>query len=385
MFKPKVEINEWSGAGDSDSFSEIAKEILAPLLQNIYISVPHGNMSRLRNDDSFKIQIWSTAMLGEGAEKVDVPAKIYGVQVDCRDRGFGPSNSDKSIKVFYCPHSGYAVAELFENNNLFIHYDICHHGTRRELEIFKILLRNVFDWITIENYEIPTEKILKEIEEIQIDGSKNRELFVNALYSSDFDDATNKLLKSIDSDKKAVTTCQHALKEALAEKQRAFSVLEHTSMNEQKTIEIYEKEFDKLLSVPGVLGIDISDGKICVYTKMIRITYRDIVYRIGKFRIEIPTEGDVKGLKFFNLTNNGEGPGRTNPRGFDANSEFNRHHPHVKSSGHACLGNIGEAMMEYISSYQYSVVIILAIKFLETVEYDDSAGRGILWWPKETI
>lgn len=155
--------------------------------------------------------------------------------------------------------------------------------------------------------------------------------------------------------------------------------LEQIKASKPAALETFGQEFDKLLQVPHVVNVQVADGVIKVFTDRIYIVHDGVTYDIGDFRVEIYTNGAVR---FFNLTNHGKGPGANPPDGFDGNTSFNRHHPHVKADGNPCLGNIQEAIPQLIGEHQYSVVAILAIQFLQSVNIDDSAGVGIKWWPK---
>lgn len=133
----------------------------------------------------------------------------------------------------------------------------------------------------------------------------------------------------------------------------------------------YVREFDKLLKTPHVERVTIDSGKICVFTDTLFVRTDDgKVYEMGRYRIEIYTDGGNGGVRFFNLTRQVKGywNGKC-------------HHPHVKESGEPCLGNIKEAVPQLLGEYQYSVVTILAIRFLESVNTNDSAGAHIINWP----
>ncbi len=142
--------------------------------------------------------------------------------------------------------------------------------------------------------------------------------------------------------------------------------LQQMEASKTSTLEVYKKEFEKLLQVPHIRGITIREGKISVFTDRIYISHGGEVYDIGNFRIDVYTDGSEGGLRFYNLTHQG-------PEGY--------HHPHVDSSGKPCLGNIQETIATLIGSYQFSVVIMLALQYLESVNTDDSWGERISQWP----
>lgn len=90
---------------------------------------------------------------------------------------------------------------------------------------------------------------------------------------------------------------------------------------------------------------------------------------IGKFRIEIYTNGNRGGIRWFNLT-----------RKVDALNGAQMH-PHIWKDGSACLGNIEEMVPRLIGSNEYAYLIQVAIEFVESVNTADPAGRFINNWP----
>lgn len=138
----------------------------------------------------------------------------------------------------------------------------------------------------------------------------------------------------------------------------------------------YGREFDSLLSIPGVENVETGDGVIKVFTENIYITPDRCAdtYDIGKFRIEIYTSGSNGGIRFFNLTRKGE----------TTSSGYGVHHPHVNGNGYPCLGNIKEMVPQLIGEAEYSAVAQLGLQYLKSVNTEDSAGRTIFEnWPKK--
>lgn len=121
--------DEWHGA-EQENFRAIARDLLLPVMKmNILLSVPHGNKTSPLNDGAFHVFIWASP---EGQKGHSTPAAMWGIPVDCRDSSF--AFSGMGLPIVDPAHSN--VAELVDNN-LYIHHDLCHNGTSRELEIFK--------------------------------------------------------------------------------------------------------------------------------------------------------------------------------------------------------------------------------------------------------
>jgi len=94
-----------------------------------------------------------------------------------------------------------------------------------------------------------------------------------------------------------------------------------------------------------------TEGVIEVYTDTLYCKHpkTSVVHEIGKFKIII--SNDKTEPTWINLTRQVDG--------YMA--------PHIDSDGEACLGNMEEVFPELIANYEYSIVIQLAIQFVESV------------------
>lgn len=366
----EVKILSWQDSGQNLAVKALT-EILLPALQgkNVEISVPHNHLAQPRETEDFQIFIWSSR---KGNATVKPPQKIWGYDVACRDNAF--PGTGEGI-AFFDKSTGYIVAELLGDNVLYVHHDILHHGYESEEKIFRHLL----EWVAEEIKKLtPEEKLAREKKRAEEMKNASRETFVKAC-SQRFDKLLAGTQKTIEDGYKTIQKLQIELTTKVREVKGAEQKLVQLEKSRPDAEEGYRKEFEKFLSVPDIKKIEAGDGVIKVFTNMIFITHERVKYQIGEFRIEIFING---GLKFFNLTNGGKGPGDTQPSGFDGSTSYNRHHPHVQGDGTPCLGTISSAVPQLIGEYQYSVVAILAIQYLKSVNADDSAGKGIYWWPK---
>lgn len=375
----RVELASWKGdSGGTGTFIRLTEKILLPVVgKDIFIHVPHDRKVDLAREGKFHIHIWSSVRGRNSDNAIRPPAEIYGIPVSCRDGGYEPCGKAGESTVFSCPQTGYAVAELFEDN-LFIHYDICHYGERNEYKIYEKLLTEVAAFLA------GSQGSEKELQRMRESLEKTRAAFLNFCCSERLADI-DRVKKVVGQSQSEVEEIKKKLADCLSQRAAAGEKLEQFAAAEKTGAGSFGAEFDKLLTVPGVLGVEIKGKILKIYTSMIRIVEAGATYRIGRFRIEISMAGGEGSLKFFNLTNGGKGPGYTRPGGFPEGwaMTFNRHHPHVKEDGFPCLGNLGEAIPRYILANQYSVVAILALQFLQTVNTEDQAGKGINWWPKE--
>ena len=109
-------------------------------------------------------------------------------------------------------------------------------------------------------------------------------------------------------------------------------------------------EFDKIVALPWVESIKISDRTISVTTTEVRIPGETVEVPIGKFRIEVRPE---LGIYFHNIS-----------PGMRADGDFGAHHPHVYSDGRPCLGSFVRPITEALASLHLDVALQLAWQFL---------------------
>ena len=115
-------------------------------------------------------------------------------------------------------------------------------------------------------------------------------------------------------------------------------------------------------------------------TQKLRITTKDIymtspeieddIRYLGKMQIDINLNNYV--ARFINLNNT-----RYNYWGDDG------HHPHVSSSGSACLGNLSETLALANQSNDLYIAVLQCIGFLQTYDPSDCAGAYYRAWDRE--
>jgi hypothetical protein len=352
---------EWSGY-HKDRFKKAVEEILLPCIQmDVEISILDGNsMPGEKVNDNFQIFIWKP-LYNTASKKT--PNEMFGVEVDwpygCLPSGLGVNIID--------PHTQWVVGELRENG-LFIHHDVCHCGFMNEVRLF----RKILEETVIELTATPEDKAEKKrkIEKEKQNQARNQ-------YIQECQKRFEKTLKGtkdkITEGHKKIEELQKALVRTIRETQGAERKLEQLETTRPTQLKGYAQEFDSLTGVPGVESVETNDGVIKVFTEHIYITPDNSsdMFDIGKFRMEIYTSGANGGIRFFNLTRQGSG------------SDWNTNHPHVSKQGTPCLGNIKEMVAQLIGEYEYSAIARLGLQYLQSVNLEDSAGKGIFThWPK---
>jgi len=163
---------------------------------------------------------------------------------------------------------------------------------------------------------------------------------------------------------------QQAIVKLVRESNDAEKKLQYMENSRAEAITAYAQEFDKLLEVPKILDVRVSDGVIKVFTDTLycidsRTGKR---HEIGAFRIEINPELEVP-VRWHNLTRKVDGYSR----GMNA--------PHVHPDGKACLGNMAEVIPQLVADYEFAALAMVCIQFVESANVDDSAGKHINKWP----
>ena len=133
----------------------------------------------------------------------------------------------------------------------------------------------------------------------------------------------------------------------------------------------YGAEYERLSAMPKIEKVIASENKIEVYTDVLFCEYKEDIYEIGAFRIDIYIETGK--VRWFNLT-------RQLKQGKDEYGE-KMMAPHIDNWGKACMGNTAEIFPNLIANYEFEAVTMIAIQFVESVNAEDSWGKYIGDWP----
>ena len=114
-------------------------------------------------------------------------------------------------------------------------------------------------------------------------------------------------------------------------------------------------EFDKIVALPWVESIKISNRTISVTTTEVRIPGETVEVPIGRFRIEVHPE---LGVYFYNIS-----------PGMRSEGDYGAHHPHVYHDGKPCLGDFGRPITEALASLHLDVALQFAWQFLNQYNY----------------
>ena len=363
LLEPKVTVDNWDGE-NQNGFVKAVKDILLPVVQtDVVLSVPHGETVNQVSDERLHIFIWSSPSSMRGATP---PKRMWGIEVNCRDEGFFSTGQGVPIVD---TETNWPVAEIVRGNNLYIHHDICHHGTEAEIEIF----RRILEELVMELSATPEEKAEHQRKLAEERKKRSRKQYIQEC-SRRFEKTIKGTCDKVSKGHREIEELQKKLTRKIRETRGAERKLKQLNACKGGELEKYGNEFDSLSSVPGVEDVQVSDGVIKVFTEHIYITPDGCpnTYDIGKFRMEIYTSGANGGVRFFNLTRKGE----------YTSGGYGSYHPHVNSRGVPCLGNIKELVAQLIGDDEFSAVAQLGLQYLKSVNVNDSAGETIFKnWP----
>ena len=193
--------------------------------------------------------------------------------------------------------------------------------------------------------------------------------------SARFEKTLRSTQEKISSGAEKISDLQKTLVRSIREVSGAERKLAQMETCRNGELDKYGQEFDKLLAVPGICNVKVTDGVIKVFSDTLYCVdpRSGSKHEIGAFRIEIYTNGANDGVRWFNLSHRING------------YKEKMHAPHVFPKGNACLGNTAEIFPELIANYEFAAVAMVAIQFIESINVDDDAGKHIHRWPLADI
>ncbi len=304
----------------------------------------------------------------EGCGDRRVPEKIWG-----RKFGNVPNYASSGLGADILDDSGFTVAELVRENNLYIllplHWEIMEEAA---MPIFE----RIIDELLIEINLDQSSRANREAERKTRLFQAARQAYL-AECGKRYQNEIKRLEQSLANINEQCEQYQKALVNTLRTKDMVSSQLRSLEAGGRQNEQAVLREFEALWNMPGIERIAIADNLISIFTEPIFITVDKTkrTYDIGKFRVDIHTDGSQSCLRMFNLTRKGRGPA----------DGFNVQHPHVRFDGLPCLGNISEVVGQLLANYEISALTQLCLQFLKTVNLGDPSGSMINdYWPLAT-
>jgi hypothetical protein len=326
--------------------SALSQQLLLPHLgMDILVSHARGENPQPLNDGRFHV-FFQASPAGELCAKT--PEALFGIGMPTREPAFWPSGAGIAI----ADDTGFLAAELVENN-LYIHAEIIHAGTRNEARLLARLMVAALQELALKAVGGSQQNLADTYQTQCLSRVKGR--LENA--------AANSVI-----DPEITRQADVTLREAIAATRLTESDYLRLEANEQ-----FGAEYDELLSIEKVIDVTVGNGEILVETNILYCvdTRSGRTHEIGKFQIQIPTEGGR--LHWFN---------RTRLVSISASNGVRQMHaPHVAADGLACEGTTKEEWPVFIKQRQFAYVIMKAIQFIESVNTDDVWGKTINHWP----
>lgn len=339
----------------------IAWEDLLPVIESmksdygitLHVDIPHGETLHPypEVDGILYVHFWSVP---EPTRKCHM-SEAYDIELmDGQSDAFEPSGKGDSI----VDHNGVIVAEHL-NGNLYVLFDLPHVRSDSVTVIFEKIMNG---YLVLKGKVEPAAMSAIHKMKGTSQSELSRDLFMRAcnnLYERNLvnmEEVLTKYNKSVDEYN------QHFIN-AMRERDVMLAKVEPLKESVQKRKEWANNEYDKLLATEHVKSVNVNYDTIQVYTDMVKIDYRGRTYNVGEFRIDIYINGRDSGVKLFNLTRN---IGSTS-------------HPHIKSDGHPCLGNIKVGVAKLLGTYEYVVLAQLMINYLHTYNPESAYSRLEDW------
>lgn len=182
---------------------------------------------------------------------------------------------------------------------------------------------------------------------------------------------TNKYKREIEQKEKEIEIYETHIEAAKIEIERYEKEIE--KIKEENNVN-YKEQIEMIKNNKKVENVyyEPIENKLVIDTIELRMTNEDIkddIRALGKMRIKIDI-GDFS-TTMFNLTNK-----RPNYWGEQGN------HPHVSSSGDACLGNSDYMFAQAKEENNFYITFLICLGYLETYDYLDCAGAYYVSWDK---
>jgi hypothetical protein len=334
--------DHWDGY-HKNKIKEMVTLMLSPIVKTpIEVSVPHGSHRPPVSDEKFRIFIWATP---DGFKRKDMaPTHLWGIPVGCRNGGYDPSTVGE---VIY--DEGMNPAAELVGNNLYILHDIVHNGTANELGIFERILEEAAK-ILIDGHDIFSE----EYEE-------RMKLIKRKLYIKNCKDGVSGRIEHLQND---IVEYDNKIKNAqenvtcwIKDKRLASATIEGLQKDGGKTAEKAALDYDRILEMKEFTKIEVTSSGVMATTDKMYVEYEGFKYYVGNYRITLPFRKNAS-VKIHNL----------DP---ECKKYTDRHgmylfHPHVKSGGDPCLGNIGIGVYKLLGECQYALLLRMLLNFLKS-------------------
>lgn len=358
--------DNWYGHKLSE-FKRAAQEILLPVLKKNIImeSVEHRQRNIPKDKENFHI-ILNSAPSGDHSQTA--PLRVFGILTKCSSM-FPTSKEGTPIKDW---DTGAEIAEVV-GNALYVHIILTKKSGAHRTAIFKTILEEFV--LYFHTTEKKRQRVLKSRERERAKTAKAEYInLVGEQRAASIDNTKKDILKIT----KQVTSYQKELISLIRKGKLLNESLLSLETGKKDHLKSAQKEYKKILGSSKIKGISFVEGSLIIRTNMLYCEdpRTEIIHEIGEFNILIRVTPHEEGatnpdylVLFYNMTRKIRVGGGMMQA------------PHVFADGRPCLGSLYDILVQQIADYQFSVVALLAIQFIENVNVDDSAGKNIHKWP----
>lgn len=324
--------------------TSLVRDILLPAVgADVLVKDCAGSNQRPLEDGTFRIFFHASPI---GSASMETPERVWGYRLLKRGPAFVPSAAGHPI----IDDAGFIVGELV-GNNLYLHQEYIHYGTKIEAAMVARLL-----------LEVRKELHAAKTATAETLSRKLAEHFVGECRRQ----ITSCTARGLNASPQDVTRARTELRDGI--KTTRLAELNLFRLQAAPSEEI-GREYDELLKLANVVDVRVSNDTIVVVTKTLYCVHPKTrqKHEIGAFEIHISTRAAT--IKWYNQTRKVLG-GRGSMNA-----------PHVDENGNACFGNTKELFPMLINKREFASAVELAIAFVESVNLDDTWGKYLGQWP----
>lgn len=343
---------DFRGQG-KDHFLSLVQHILSQTVQKpIELYVPHHTRRAERTTGgTFQIYVWSAPETGGGHCTSNVPEKMWGHYVGCRDESFNYTGHGIALT-----HEGYTWGEL-SKHSLYIYQDIVDRHTVDDLCIFAYMLKQAAelyastDWSKID--EIKEEERLRAEQEV-----------IRRMAKRTADRARKRAARTIKDLEAAIKTKQ----EEWFELNNQVAVAK-ADLTEEGIEDKFLGEFNRLKDFEQIETARFEGNTLIVTTKPLNSHDRrnGNDYHLGPIEMKMSFGGYTS--VYMKSLNKGRN---------------RRTLPHCsEGAGEVCLGNISKELNSYTSNFEMLAAVSMMLSFIQNgVDTGDPWGRNLLNFPR---
>lgn len=351
---------EWLISGFDNRFSDkkkkrlegiIREQIVEPLQCDVHVNFPGGQVYGPVDNNRFQIYLWSCH---RNTTNTPTPSRLWQWKTGCETWAYLPTGEGFVLEV-----DGFAVAEIIDNEHLYIHFDLLNDPGKDQYAIFQRILEECVAFVTQ-----PEEAKLEYFARMKhSERETSRRNYIAAV--------SDRFASQAASAREYVSTIRREVPGMIsryAESSRA----EFLSSGEL-TREKLEAEFEAITEIDKVKAVRVSSGRVMVHTDMLTATDPSTgeVHHIGEFLIVVHLDGRHEVVQWFNRTQRVAG----------VRSHMNA--PRVYADGSACATDLKEIFPSLVACFEIAPVVQMAIEFIETAEANNELDQKLENWPTD--